>query len=153
MKDKDLLRIDQLEQVLAPHRSLLSLKRPRLGWIRAIREALGMSAPQLARRLDIKAAQSIEDMQEDEVTGAIRLRTLQKVANAMECDLVYALVPRKSIHDICRDRAAAIAQMQVGRVSHSMRLEDQEVSRAAELNALRRRIDKLLSGSPRKLWD
>src|SRR5216683_882120 len=100
MKDKDFLRMEQLEQLLSPYRGVAGLKRPRLGWIRAIREALGMSAPQLARRARIKAAQSIKDMQKDEVDGTIRLQTLEKIANALECDLVYALVPRKPIHEM-----------------------------------------------------
>jgi predicted DNA-binding mobile mystery protein A len=100
----------------------------------------------------IKAAQSVEDMQKDEVSGAIKLQTLRKLANALDCDVVYALVPRKPLQEVRRDRATEVARIQIGRVSHSMRLEDQEVNTEAEQNELNRRIEKLLSGSPKRLW-
>lgn len=153
MKEKDFIRIEQLERSLAPFRALPLVKRPRLGWVRAMREALGMSSPQLARRMGIKAAQSVEDMQKDEVGGTIKLQTLAKLADALECDLVYALVPRKPISDIRRDQAAAIARKHIGRVSHSMSLEGQAVSSEAELSEFTRREHKLLYGNPKKLWD
>jgi predicted DNA-binding mobile mystery protein A len=153
MKEKDFIRIEQLERAVSPFRALLSLKRPRLGWVRAIREGLGMSSPQLARRMRIKAAQSVEDMQKDEVSGTITLQTLRKLADALECDFVYALVPRKPIPDIRREQAAVIARRHIGRVSHSMRLEDQAVSSEAELSEFTRRVHKLLYGNPKKLWD
>ena len=153
MRDKDLLRLEQLDRTLVPYRNLVGLARPKLGWIRAIREALGMSSPQLAKRLRIKAAQSVEDMQKDEASGAITLQTLKRVADALNCQLVYALVPRKSLHDILRDRATEISRSQLAQVSHSMELEEQGVSSQAELSALNRRVDRLLAGNPKKLWD
>jgi predicted DNA-binding mobile mystery protein A len=112
-----------------------------------------MSSPQLAKRLRIKAAQSVEDMQKDEATGAITLKTLGKLAEALNCQFVYAFVPRESLHDILRERAAEIARAQLARVSHSMKLEEQGLSSESELSALSRRVDRLLSGNPKKLWD
>jgi predicted DNA-binding mobile mystery protein A len=153
MKEKDILKIEQLEQMLRPVRKLQELQRPRLGWVRAIREALGMSSPQLARRVGIKAAQSVEDMQKDEVSGVIKLQTLRKLARALDCELVYALVPRKSLEEIRRDQATSVAKRLIKRVSHSMSLEDQAISREAEQRQLERRIEKLLAGSPKALWD
>src|ERR1700730_9136270 len=122
MRDKDLLRLEQLDRTLAPYRDLARLPRPKRGWVRAIREALGMSSPQLAKRLRIKAAQSVEDMQQDEANGAITLKTLGRLAEALNCQLVYAFVPRKPLHDILRDRATEIVRAQLDRVSHSMNL-------------------------------
>jgi predicted DNA-binding mobile mystery protein A len=153
MKEKDILKIEQLEEMLRPARKLQELQRPRLGWVRAIREALGMSSPQLARRVGIKAAQSVEDMQKDEVSGVIKLQTLRKLAKALDCELVYALVPRKSLEEIRRDQATSVAKRLIKRVSHSMSLEDQSISREAEQRQLERRIEKLLAGSPKALWD
>ena len=153
MKDKDFIRIEQIERLLSQYRGLIDVKGPRLGWVRAIREALGMSSPQLAKRMRIKAAQSVEDMQKDEVSGTIKLRTLSKLAEALDCQLVYALVPRKPLQELRRDRASVVARQQIGRVSHSMNLEEQGVSAEAEQSELNRRIDKLLYGNPKKLWD
>lgn len=153
MKEKDSLKLDQLEQMLRPHRKLLDLPRPRLGWVRAIREALGMSSPQLARRMGIRAAQSVEDMQKDELSGVIKLQTLRKLAGALDCELVYALVPRKSLEETRREQATRVAKRLIRRVSHSMSLEDQAVSREAEERELARRINRLLAGNPKVLWD
>jgi predicted DNA-binding mobile mystery protein A len=153
MKDKDILKMEQLEQTLRPARKLQELQRPRLGWVRAIREALGMSSPQLARRMSIKAAQSVEDMQKDEVSGAIRLQTLGKLARALDCELVYALVPRKSLDEIRREQATIVAKRLIRRVSHSMSLEDQAITHESEQRQLERRIENLLAGNPKALWD
>ncbi|MEO6080126.1 MAG: mobile mystery protein A [Steroidobacteraceae bacterium] len=153
MKDKQLLMLEQLDRALAPYRAHLGNPRPRLGWARAIREALGMSSPQLARRMQMKAAQTIEAMQRNEITGAITLKSLERLAAALDCELVYALVPRKPLHDTLRDRAMEMARAQLGRVSHSMKLEEQGLSADSEQNALNRRADRLLSGSLKKLWD
>ena len=153
MKEKDSLKIEQLEQMVRPYRKLLDLPRPRLGWVRGIREALGMSSPQLARRMGIRAAQSVEDMQKDELSGAIKLQTLGKLARALDCEIVYALVPRKPLEETRRDQAALVAKRLIRRVSHSMSLEDQAVSREAEQKELERRIERLLAGNPKALWD
>lgn len=153
MKDKDLLRIAQLEETLGPYRKLVNVPAPKRGWVYAIREALGMSSRQLAKRAGVKASQSIEDMQNDEISETIKLQTLRKLANALDCDLVYALVPRESLEEIRRRRARVVASRLVKRVSHTMKLEDQAVSKQIEENELNRRVEKLLSGSPNKLWD
>lgn len=153
MKDKEILKLRQLEDTLRAYRKLLTLNRPDRGWVRAIREALGMSAPQLARRMGIRAAQSVEDMQKDEVSGVIKLQTLRKLAHALDCELVYTLVPRKSLEEIRRDQATFQAKRLLKRVSHSMRLEDQGVSREAEDRELQRRVERLLAGPPKGLWD
>jgi predicted DNA-binding mobile mystery protein A len=153
VKEKDILKMEQVERHLGPYRKLLGLQRPRLGWVRAIREGLGMTSPQLARRMGIRAAQSVEDMQKDEVSGAIQLQTLRKIAQALDCELVYAIVPRRTLGNIRREQATIIARGLIRRVSHSMRLEDQAVSHDAERGELERRIDKLLAGNPKALWD
>lgn len=153
MKDKDFLRISQLEETLRPYRKLVKLVPPRGGWIRAIREALGMSSRQLAKRVGITASQSVDDMQEYEIRGTIKLQTLRKLANGLQCDLVYVLVPRKPLEEIRDDQARLVAARTLKRVAHSMKLEDQAVSRRMEERELDRRVEKLLIGSPKRLWD
>ena len=153
MKDKDFLRIEHLEESTAPLRPLLSLPTPTGGWVRATREALGMSAAQLAARAGRKASQSIEDVQASEVDKSIKLKTLDDLARAMGCRLVYALVPEKPLQEIRREQARQKAQRKIGRTAHSMRLEDQGVGPNRENKELEREITRLLMGHPRKLWD
>ena len=67
MKDKDFLRIEQIEEMLRPYRKIVELQPPSSGWVRAIKEALGMTNQQLANRVGVKASQSVEDMQGYEI--------------------------------------------------------------------------------------
>ena len=100
--------------------------RPHGGWIRAIREALGMRAEDLANRMAVSQP-SLTRLEKSERTGTIRLDTLGRVADALECDVVYALVPRRPLDDIVQDQARRRALERVGKVAHTMALEDQSL--------------------------
>lgn len=153
MKDKDILRIRQLEDTLRPFRSLAGARSPNGGWIRATREALGMTGVQLARRGGKKAPQSIEDIQRSETDKTIKLKTLEQIGQAMGCRLVYALVPNKLLDEIRRDQAQLKAKTKVGRVSHTMKLEEQGIGPTEESRAIEMHTERLLRGDPKKLWD
>ena len=112
-----------------------------------------MTNAQLAKRMGRAAPQTIEDMQASEMSETIKLKTLRELAHAMDCRLVYALVPIKTIEEMRQDQARAIAARQLKAVAHSMRMEDQAVTRVEEAAALERQVQKLLAGSPKKLWD
>jgi predicted DNA-binding mobile mystery protein A len=118
------LRSKQLDRALAPLRSA-DVPRPPKGWIRAIREALGLSSAQLAERM--KANRSLIVQQEKaEADDRITLKSLRAFANALDCDLVYAFVPRASdLEQLVEARARAAAKTNVLGVEHSMALENQ----------------------------
>lgn len=97
---------------------------PRLGWIRAIRDALGMSAADLAARMAISGA-SVRAMEATEVTGGIRLSTLRRAAESMDCTLVYAFVPTESLQHTVEQQAHWVLQEQMSRSRQTMALEDQ----------------------------
>jgi predicted DNA-binding mobile mystery protein A len=126
------------------------LARPPRGWIKAIREALGMSTAQLARRMEISQP-GVVMLEQSEALGTIKLETLQRVAEAMNCQLVYALVPNEPLETMIRERARQIARQHLGSVEHSMRLENQGVedraAREQQLDAMASQIDA------RNLWD
>ena len=152
MKDKDLLRLEQTEEAVRRFRELIETGPPRRGWIRAIQEALGVTNVQLARRLKLKP-QTIENMQHNEASGTIKLQTLRKLAEALGCRVVYAVIPLKPLEEMRRDRAYAIAGRQLRPVAHSMKLEAQGISDTAEQRALDRLVAELLKGNPKKLWE
>jgi predicted DNA-binding mobile mystery protein A len=118
------LRIEQLDRMVQPLRTL-KLARPQKGWIRALREAMGVSYTELGERL--QANRTLAAQQEKaEVDDRITLRSLRVCADALDCDLVYALVPRgASIEATLAARALVAASQAVRRVEHSMALEDQ----------------------------
>lgn len=102
-------------------------RRPHRGWIRAVRDALGMSSTALAARLGV-SQQTVSEMERSENLDTIKLETLRRVADALECDLVYALVPRSSLDDSVNRQARRRAEQHLGVVAHHSRLEDQSVS-------------------------
>jgi predicted DNA-binding mobile mystery protein A len=111
-----------------------------------------MSNRQLAKRLRLKQ-QTIEDMQEYEAKGTIKLQTLRKLAHALDCRLVYAVVPNKPLEEIRKDQALKVAQRQLKNVAHSMSLEAQGVGEAEQRAEIDRIVHKLLAGNRRKLWE
>jgi predicted DNA-binding mobile mystery protein A len=138
--------LDERLKALGPVRNY---QAPVRGWIRAIREALGMTAEQLAKRLRVKQP-SVVAMEQSEVKGSIELATLRRVAEALDCTLVYAFVPNKPLEDTLRERARAFARKRRGPVEHSMLLEDQKVT-AKDAEA---RLDEIVrETNPRLFWD
>src|ERR1700682_663305 len=122
---------------------------PVRGWIKALREALGMSTAQLAKRLGIRQP-SLVALEQSEAKGTIELATLRRVAEALDCTLVYALVPNKPLEQTVRERARLFARRRFEPIAHSMALEDQKVQRK-ETEAL---IDEVVrETTPRRFWD
>lgn len=105
----------------------IKLPHPRTGWIRTIRTALRMSQAELATILQMNQ-KSLHQLETSEANMKIRLESLEKVANALDCELVYALVPRQPLQDRYRDRAHAIASAQLAGVANTMALENQPVT-------------------------
>ena len=125
------------------------LTPPVRGWARAIRDALGMTADQLAKRLKMRQP-SVVAIEQSEVKGTVQLATLRKVAAAMNCTLVYALVPDRPLQAIVEERARTLARRRLAAVEHTMLLEKQQLPAddvEARVEALARDID------PRELWD
>jgi len=152
MNEKDYLMIQQVEEAITPFRALVDTQSPRRGWIRAIQQALGVTNRQLAKRLRLKP-QTIEDMQEYEAKETIKLQTLRKLAQALDCRLVYAVVPNEPLEEMRLEQARKVARRQLKPVAHSMTLEAQGVSDTDQKSELDRLVQKLLAGNPRKLWE
>jgi predicted DNA-binding mobile mystery protein A len=78
---------------------------PPYGWVRAIREALGMTPQRLATRMGVTRPR-VNMLEKAELSGATTLKSLRQAAEAMDCVLVYAIVPRTSLDEILREQAA-----------------------------------------------
>ena len=127
--------------------------RPPSGWSKAVREALGMTREQLAKRIG-SSPSTVATLERSEARGAITIGSLEKLAHGLGGRLVYAIVPHegKSFEQMVTERAEAIAMQRLGRVSHTMKLEDQTVSKSHQERQLKRIVDGLLQGSRRALW-
>jgi predicted DNA-binding mobile mystery protein A len=126
--------------------------RPPRGWIKAIREALGMTTAQLAKRLGVVQSRAVA-IEKAEGTGSITLDTLERAAQALDCRLVYALVPRKPLDDLVAGRAEILAKKRLEAAGHSMKLEAQDVDARDEDEQLKKLIDKIIQAGGSKLWE
>lgn len=128
--------------------------RPLKGWIRAIRDALGMSTTQLAKRLGVPQSRVVA-IEKGEVSGTLTLNTLYRVADALNCEVVYALVPKggstlmQTVEFRAYDKAKAIMEQ----TTHTMSLEEQSVKGKELGEQFKRLASRILRESPRKLWD
>lgn len=145
------LKLQQLDVALARWRSVDLPSRPPSGWLKAIREAMGMPATQLAKRLDVVAS-TVTRLEASEADDTISLATLRRAAEALGCELHYALVPKQSLAGTLESRATALARQRMAAVSHSMALEAQATSKNTLAKQTRSLAASLLNGSRRELW-
>lgn len=141
-----------LDKRLNSLRNSEAFVRPPRGWIRAIRDALGMTTAQFGRRMGVSQPRAVQ-IEQAEKDGSITLESLSRAARALDCELVYALVPHDSLEAQVQGRARMLAKDRLRSVSHHMALEDQRVSDEDERDQLERMIDKLLDAPGSKLWD
>lgn len=126
-------------------------KPPAKGWVHTIRSAIGMSSPELARRIGM-TRQGVSEIERRERDGSVSLAVLQKAAEGMDCDLVYAIVPRKSLAELMKEQARKKATDEIRRVVHTMLLENQGTALEETDRLIEERADQLLRGSRRALW-
>lgn len=142
-----------MESKIQTSSGLKDLAIPSIGWIKAIRTALGMSLQQLASRLSI-TKQSAAEIEQREQDGSITLKSLREAARALDMELVYGLVPKDGSLEALIDRKAReLATQIVSRTSHSMKLEDQENSSTRIKKAIEERTEELKREMPKSLWD
>lgn len=122
------------------------------GRVRAIRDALGMTTTQLAKRLGVSQPR-ITRLEKAEKDGSITLASLRRAAEALDCTLVYALLPNEPLEDMVRERAQKIADELVARTHHTMKLEDQPLQQRDLESARERLVADLLQGDLARLWD
>lgn len=111
-----------------------------------------MSASQLATRLNVTGP-AVSQYETGEVNRTITLETLEKVAAALGCEFVYALVPNVSLDDLLQRRARRLATEMIERTSHSMHLEQQDVSENESKKQIEDLTQQLLADRPRTLWN
>jgi predicted DNA-binding mobile mystery protein A len=72
--------------------------------------------------------QAVPEMERSEINDTIKLATLRRVADALESDLVYAIVPRATLDTTVEAQARRRALEHLGAIAHHSRLEDQAVN-------------------------
>lgn len=149
--DFSTLRRQQLDDRLSKLRGRQLPIRPDQGWIRTIREALGMSLRQLGERAGMTKA-SVAQMERREAEGNITLDSIRKLATAMEADLHYFVVPRRGLEETVRKRAEFLAKRFAKEISDSMALEDQATSEDRLQQLVEHHTRRILEDEG-SLWD
>lgn len=122
------------------------------GWIKTVRKALGMSGTQLANRLGVTKGR-VSQAESAELSGSATLKSMQNMAQAMNCRFVYAIIPEKEIESVIRDRATLKAKEQVRAASTQMALEAQALSDEQLSYEVDRLVSEIIEKMPSNLWN
>jgi predicted DNA-binding mobile mystery protein A len=149
--NKQRLVREQLETTLQRLAPLRSVSQPPKGWIRAIRDALGMTAKQLAGRLGV-SQQAVARIEKDELAGAVTIKTMRRVAESLDCVFVCGFVPRSNLESTIRNQAQRVAAKRLQQAAHTMTLEDQALTKGENQKVLSEMVDELVATPPPNLW-
>ena len=151
--NKNKLLLEQLDRKLKSFGSAALVTPPPTGWIKGVRKSFGMSLQQLANKLSI-TKQSVQELEKREKEGAITLKTLKDVANALDMRLIYGFVPKDgTLDDLIDRKARELAVNIVSKTSNTMKLEDQENSQKRLKKAIEERTAIIKNEMPKMLWD
>jgi predicted DNA-binding mobile mystery protein A len=146
--DKKLIR-EQLDKKLKIQFSSLYSDK---GWIRLLREALGMSTQQLANKVGINQSR-ISRLENAEIDGDLKLSSLKKIADGLNMQFVYGFIPKDSLENMVLEQAKKIALKRMNRVNHTMRLEEQELSNDEKSKAFQDLVQKILIEDAKDFWN
>lgn len=145
------LLLAQVVLALEPFASLTGMSKPPGGWLRSIRESIGRSIRGQAALLGLAPA-TLQKSEQSEANDRITLGQLRKLASGLDCELVYALVPKQPLQKVVEDRAEFLARRDIMGVSHTMALEDQRPSNSFLERKVAECQQELLSGVWNRLW-
>ena len=128
------------------------LKTPPEGWLRTVRNALGMSGAEVGKRLGVTRAR-VTQAEHAELTGGVTLKSMQTAAEAMGCRFVYAIIPSSGrIDDIITAQARKKAAAIVGTASQHMALENQKLPDARIAEEVERLTREIAKEMPSDFW-
>lgn len=145
MNTQKLLRRSYQKKFDIFKQSIISI--PLQGWIKTIREFLGMTTSQFAKKISVSQPRII-NMEKNEKN--IKISTMERIADSINCDFIYTFVPRENIDDILYNQAKKKAIKILNKVNKNMELENQSVEYNELLEDL---IEELLNANISKIWD
>ena len=147
------VQFQQLNEKMNQLTGLQHINVPPIGWIKAIRNGIGMSMEQLGKKLSI-TKQGVMDIEKREKEGAITIKSMKEIAKAMDMQFVYGFVPNAgSLEQMIETRALEIAKIIVERTSTTMKIEDQANSKERIEKAIKERASEIINKTPKILWD
>ena len=144
-----------IEKKIRPWKKLRMEKRPPSGWLKAVRGALGINTRQLAKICGVQHS-SILRIEKSEIQDKISIESLKKIASAMHCQLVYAIVPKtgyNSLEKIIDHQAELLVHKLIKKADHTMQLEAQGISSKEIKNQIRKLTDELKDKMDPRIWE
>jgi predicted DNA-binding mobile mystery protein A len=151
MSKLDALRRQQIDLNLEDIKPMGSKKPPKDGWIKEIRNALGMSMKDLGARLGV-IKQRIERIEKDEVNKKVTIETMSRVAEALNCEFVYFLIPKTSLQNTLESEALQAAKKLANSIEKTMSLEKQGTSKSAQAERIKEIAKELIEKQDRRIW-
>ena len=153
MRKQDLKIVrDHLDQKLEPLKGLASLQPPEQGWVKTLRESMGMSAAQLGARAGLHQSR-VARLEAAETQGNLKLSSLKKLAKGLGLKFVYGFVPEESLEDTVRAQAGKVARKHMQRLETTMKLEEQGLEPSEGQKALDVLVEKIVNEDIRTLWN
>lgn len=150
-KRLSVIQLRQLDERLEKVRDLSSLEAPPDGWIRTLRQAFGMTTEQLASRMKV-TRQAVLQLEAAERNKTATWTSLKKAADAMDCEVVFAVIPRGSLGQVLLRQGRKQAERHLRRISHSMKLDAHAVGPAEQERQVEELASHLASERSRALW-
>jgi predicted DNA-binding mobile mystery protein A len=142
----------QLDKQLNNVKFILNFARPIYGWIKTIRNALGMTSRQFAKRIGVTQARA-SAIETGEMEDSLTLKSAKEAATALNCKLVYFLIPEKSLEKTVSDQAIKFVKSNIRSVVQTMGLENQGISPADSDDFIKIRAEEILQENAAKIWD
>src|ERR1700722_17924100 len=141
----------QYQRIVDNAVSNAALQTPPEGWLRTVRNALGMSGSQLAKKMGVSRAR-IAQAEQAELRGGVTLKSMQATAEAMGCRFVYAIVPPGRVEDVIMAQARKKATAVVGTASKHMALENQALPNDRIAQEVERLTREIAQDMPSDFW-
>ena len=141
------LQIRALDKKTSDLKSAKNIVPQSSGWIKTVREAIGMTVSQLAARLGVTQPR-ITKMESNE--DNLKLSTMKKAAEAMNCEFVYYFKPRTTFQNLVDEQAQKKAAEVLKTVNVNMALENQEI---AEDEAVKDFASDLINKKIKQIWN
>ncbi|HBR14819.1 MAG TPA: mobile mystery protein A [Candidatus Omnitrophica bacterium] len=143
---------EQLDRKLESLKDFATSGMPKQGWIRTIRDAVGLSARQLGEKAGIDQSR-ISRLENAEKDGSLKLSSLQKIAQGLNMRFVYGFVAEDSLEQMVRAQAKKIALKRLKQLNATMRLEKQGIPEEEQQKVLGDMVEKILIDQPKDFWD
>lgn len=150
MNSFDLLALKQLDERTVGFKKLL-YTQPKEGWIRLLRSVLSMPAIYLSKKIGVSQA-TLSGFEKSEKERTISLGSLDKIADALDCKVVYGFVPKDSYEAFVRKEEVNLAKESVNQVQQTMSLEDQALSESQKAEQEKVLLEDIRSQPLKKLW-